>query len=223
MRKFITCLLLLTCACTAIAQKQFKKTFYRQDSVFIYPFPYYNWEYYYNTEEEDAVRDHLRSSDGLFLTSIALPDGKWIAYFNKPEFGAASEQKDKIAMEFFCKGGKLDGPALVYARNGKVIARGDYHAGNKNGTWLIYTINGKKLKEKLNYIEGEPDGYWEIYDNGKLSKRLHFANGKKEGEWISFYPDGKTEEVAHYKDGKGYGEAKAYFLNGKIRSSGNFN
>jgi antitoxin component YwqK of YwqJK toxin-antitoxin module len=49
-----------------------------------------------------------------------------------------------------------------------------------------------------------------------------YVNGKREGEWRTFYPDGKLKESVFYKDGFVDGKVKLYFPTGCPALEGNY-
>ena len=50
------------------------------------------------------------------------------------------------------------------------------------------------------------------YDNGKRYKEFEYKNGKKDGEYISWYPDGITIRTkCEFKNGKKEGEYKGWY------------
>lgn len=70
--------------------------------------------------------------------------------------------------------GLLDGPFEAFSKEGRILARG-------------------------NYLEGKKDGNWEEYwpQNGYIRSRGSYSRGKETGIWISYRADepGATSEV----------------------------
>ncbi|MFI5149977.1 MAG: hypothetical protein ACHQRM_09615 [Bacteroidia bacterium] len=222
-KKLLISLFALILALSFPAQ-QFTKTKYKGDSVFVYPFPYYSWSYYDNLFCETVSGGHRFQEDGLFVTSIPLPDGKWIACYNNPKksyeaytkTNSPKKNENRIALVFTSANGKMNGSAVAYGRNGKRQAEGNYKDGEKEGSWNIYSLNGKELLEKVEYKKGIADGTWESYEKGKVKTRNHFKNGLTDGEQISYYPDGTIDRVVHFKNDKPDGDDLDYFLGGKL-------
>ncbi len=225
MRLFVKVLLpviLLFTGSLLKGQNVFNRLLLGKDSVYLYPFPYYNWSYDDNHEyEKDRGRD-FGTTDGLFITTLSLPTGKWMAYFNKPKWGPKKEKKDKIAMLFNCSRGTLNGHAIVYNRAGKRIAEGEYLNGLKENTWSIYLDDGKTLVQKLNYHSGKGEGDWEQYEGGKLLVKLHLNDGKREGIQQQFTANGTLEAEFPYTDNEPNGEAKSYFITGALEEVTNY-
>ena len=66
--------------------------------------------------------------------------------------------------------------------------------------------------------EGEWFSYWK---NGQLFTKENYKNGKKEGEWVHYYDNGKLWSKENYKNGKQEGEWVSYKYNGKSFTKGN--
>jgi antitoxin component YwqK of YwqJK toxin-antitoxin module len=55
-------------------------------------------------------------------------------------------------------------------------------------------------------IEGEDSG--------------NILNGKKDGDWFSYWQDGQLSVAMTYRDGTGYGDYKGYHSNGTLKVTG---
>jgi antitoxin component YwqK of YwqJK toxin-antitoxin module len=209
-------LCLLIYSFSSSGQNNYRKMLLGKDSLYLYPFPYYSWSFNSNPEIGEDKSYHSGTTEGLFITGLRLPDGKWMAYFNKPKRGPKKEQQDKIAMLFGCSGGTLNGHATIYNRMGKRIAEGEYLNGTKDKTWTIYLEDGKTVLQILNYKEGVPDGSWEDYTNGKINVRLHLSNGKREGIQTLYFPSGSINKEFPYHENLADGEEKIFFKEGTL-------
>jgi hypothetical protein len=65
------------------AQSNFLRMKLQNDSVYLYPFPYYSWSYNSNPEIVTGKEYSYGATEGLFLTTLHLPDGKWMAYYKR--------------------------------------------------------------------------------------------------------------------------------------------
>ncbi|UUV16922.1 hypothetical protein NRK67_03170 [Fusobacteria bacterium ZRK30] len=59
-------------------------------------------------------------------------------------------------------------------------------------------------------------------ENGKIIYKGTFNDGKKDGEWITYYKCEIIKLKANYKDGKKHGELISYNKNGQIKSKSNY-
>ena len=84
---------------------------------------------------------------------------------------------------------------------------------------LIFNTNDMNECNK----EGQRHGPWEsYYENGKLSYKGNYLNGKVHGLFESYYSDGNLRFKSNYINGKRHGLWKAYYLNGKLSFKGNY-
>jgi antitoxin component YwqK of YwqJK toxin-antitoxin module len=64
--------------------------------------------------------------------------------------------------------------------------------------------------------KGQKHGPWEYSDNGKLSNKVTYVNGKIHGSWESYYTDGKLCSKGTYINDIRYGLWVWYFSNGEL-------
>ncbi|WP_010180335.1 toxin-antitoxin system YwqK family antitoxin [Aquimarina agarilytica] len=121
--------------------------------------------------------------------------------------------KQPSAIKSFSDNGRK---ALVkyYAQNGKLISKGMLVNKKREGKWEYYHNTNAKLMMVENYVadllEGERLSY---YDNGRVSEKVTFIDGKKEGKEVVYTLKGVLYKVFTYKNGLLEGENKYY--NGK--------
>lgn len=60
----------------------------------------------------------------------------------------------------------------------------------------------------------------DYHDNGMVSKRGVTIDGKRHGQWESFYPSGLRWSETTFKDGVREGPTVSYFPNGMMRYAG---
>jgi hypothetical protein len=58
--------------------------------------------------------------------------------------------------------------------------------------------------------------------SGVLLEQGRFRNGKKDGNWFSYYPDGKLECRGNYKKGSAIGKWMWYYPNGAVKGRANY-
>ncbi len=136
--------------------------------------------------------------------------GKW------EEYRYLSEQLDKL--ETFDNQGVLNGLYEDYDYSGRLVAKGEMSAGERNGTWTLgeddgetkitvtYT-NGMKngpyektdrfnsLKEKGAYKDDKKDGAWEEVDYSGIVGKGSYSSDKKIGSWGYYHPSVTTHPV----------------------------
>ena len=56
----------------------------------------------------------------------------------------------------------------------------------------------------------------EYNENGQLTEKGNFKDGKLEGEYLSYFADGKLYIKGNYKDGKEEGEWLIYYVGGEL-------
>lgn len=90
-----------------------------------------------------------------------------------------------------------------------------------HGPHLAWYDNGHR-KFAANYKEGLLQGTYRgyAYATDSLMTLGQFADGEKEGEWISYYDSGRVRSKKHYLKGKEEGEFTAYDTLGVITEQG---
>jgi hypothetical protein len=89
--------------------------------------------------------------------------------------------------------------------------------GQLDGEFIIY-VNGK-IEIKANFNNGLKDG-WSIkyYSNGQIERQVFFRHNKAEGTEYSYYKNGKLNCKRFWKDGRQYGSFYWYLENGELDS-----
>ena len=171
--------------------------------------------------------------------NMGSPDGEWKYFYedgpiqqkgnyvkNKPhgtwEWWYKSGQKRR--MEDY-ENGKEKGFVFEYDTTGKVIVKGEYFYGLREGVWK-YEIND--YREKGSYIGGMKTGKWKktytttkkdkfkgeylndipigkhvyYYSNGQIKTEGKYKDGEKDGEWIYYNELGDIVITYLYKDGR---------------------
>ena len=84
---------------------------------------------------------------------------------------------------------------------------GEYVDNYRNGTWIWYYVDGKKMKEELyKTLVGFPvpilkkSTNW--FENGNKKRELTFKDGKEVGSEIWWYKNGNKCSIETYKNGK---------------------
>ena len=69
----------------------------------------------------------------------------------------------------------------------------------------VFTKNGEEIKK---------------YDNGIINIKGYYRQGKREGQWVSFYRNGLPWSEANYEGGLKNGATASYYENGNKRYAG---
>ena len=162
------------------------------------------WEEYY--------KNGILKSKGKYKDSHRI--GEWIYFFNNKKIqqkGVYLEGEKPTGLwiwfyddgsvlreELFRKG-KEDGMMYEYTQEGKVITKGEYIDGLKDGPWF-YEM-GDHIEEG-NYLDGYKTGLWIYhYTNGKISFEGSFINGEANGKHKFYYETGKLKREEFYEVG----------------------
>ena len=168
-----------------------------------------------NKEWKYFFKNGLIQQKGNYVKN--KPNGTW-------EWWYRSGQKRRV--EDY-ENGKEKGFVFEYDTTGKVIVKGEYYYGLREGIWK-YEIND--YKEKGYYIGGMKTGKWRktyittnkdkfkgeylndipigkhvyYYSNGQIKMEGKYKNGERDGEWIYYNKLGDIIITYVYKDGREY-------------------
>jgi len=96
--------------------------------------------------------------------------------------------------------GLEDGASVEYEKNGSIIAQGDYIEGLKEGMWYYHVGDHT---EKGAFKAGEKDGIWEyFYLNGNKKFSGAYIQGYANKKHRYYYEDGKIKEEQFYEMGR---------------------
>jgi antitoxin component YwqK of YwqJK toxin-antitoxin module len=94
-------------------------------------------------------------------------------------------------------------------------------AGKPTGLWNIYQTANGKLGARGEFINGEPNGHWELWENtGCKVADLNFNHGKLDGKYVLFYgcnyagADHVLKTIGHASNGVYVGSFERYYVNG---------
>lgn len=89
----------------------------------------------------------------------------------------------------------------------------------RNGTYKLYSEDGKVLTEKTYKNNMENGTAKDYYETGNLQQEVVFVDGKYEGEFTAYHPDGKTvKQKGTFKNNLFEGNLKTYYDNGTLKS-----
>jgi antitoxin component YwqK of YwqJK toxin-antitoxin module len=101
--------------------------------------------------------------------------------------------------------------------NGKLIARGEYNHGNRDGKWMHWygakeaklfndsAAGGfqRPLGTEITFKNGQIDGIWKVFDAKKRTVcEWNFENGRRIGRSVWYLPNGAVWQEVNFKDGQ---------------------
>ena len=149
------------------------------------------------------------------ITIINLGDGRILhrsIYNENPingEHRIIDGHKPEYKLAEF-KDGLYDGKYEHY-KNNKLIEKGVYKEGRKNGTFFEYYSDGK-IKSETSFANGKRDGLRKTYfTNGKPETVQGFKDGVEDGVFQKWdWETGELRIDKKYKDGKEHGKQFVY-------------
>lgn len=172
------------------------------------------WTYYYSNGNKAEERPMENGKITGVVTNY-FENGK------VKDKGAFVEGKRVGVVEYFHPNGQVLGKRNY--RNGEFVSFGDFFDENgtvslQNGTGSLteYFDNGA-VSFKGNYLNGKLHGNSSWYfTNGKLSTNANYSNGILNGTYQGYFESGSMMEKTPYVNGKISGTAEYYHPNGKI-------
>jgi len=80
-------------------------------------------------------------------------------------------------------------------------AYSDDYCKISQGAFSYYDENGH-LYHTCHYVDGQLEGVDQLfYESNQKRTEGKYNNGKRDGEWLGYYPSGKPSARARYKDG----------------------
>lgn len=122
------------------------------------------------------------------------------------EYSKEYYKNGTLKAEGWMENNQKNGYWKYYHPNATVQKKGPYHKGEKHGYWYFYSHENNLLKEghftngtrndwwvfhngkdalKVQYQDGQREGYALVYEHNKLRKALKYEHDKKVGEWTS--------------------------------------
>lgn len=70
------------------------------------------------------------------------------------------------------------------------VSAGNYKNGKREGHWVFYTKDGKKVNWEANYLNGKKHGVSTFWYGGSKSSESSWDNGKRSGSSKHYYKNG---------------------------------
>jgi len=120
------------------------------------------WTYYHKGSKTVMAVENYKKGKLDGKRSVFYPDGK-------------------PAEETIYKNGLREGIYKKYAEKGAVLEEAVYKNGEFHGL-AVYKAPDGSIVAKGNFKNGKKDGYWEFFENGKLTSREKYPITKKTGK-----------------------------------------
>jgi antitoxin component YwqK of YwqJK toxin-antitoxin module len=138
--------------------------------------------------------------------------GEWL--FSYPN--GKQEQKGK-----YDKKGKAQGIWKWFYESGNLLREENYLNDIQDGMMTEYSDSGKVIT-KGQYIDGQKEGEW-IYELGDYKEIGKYKADRRDGIWKHFYtPSGKLRFEGNFIDGNPDGKHVFYYQNGKVQEEGKY-
>lgn len=133
-----------------------------------------------------------------------LPDGVWKWYFRGELLKKQETYRKGLAW----------GESVEYDSLGRVVARGSYFEGQRDGRWIFEMNDHKEIGR---YRDGLRTGEWKFfYSNGDLQFVGNYVDGLEQGEHLYYFPNGQLKVKAQYTYGLPSGTWNYYSSNGAL-------
>jgi antitoxin component YwqK of YwqJK toxin-antitoxin module len=146
------------------------------------------WVFYYRDGKEEQRGSYYKGK----------PDGEWKWIYNN---GQTWREESFIE-------GYEEGLAIEYNDTGKVVAKGNYMSGEREGDWIIDLGDHR---EEGSYVAGQQQGMWKSYfPTGKVKYEGKYEQGRESGKHTEYYENGQIREIGVYKFGSREGDWYSY-------------
>jgi len=152
-----------------------------------------SWIFYYEDGKEEQQGSYHKGK----------PDGDW-----KWTYPNGNTWREEVFYE-----GLEEGLAIEYNDTGKVVSKGEYLDGSREGKWVMDLGDHR---EEGSYVAGEMNGVWKhYYISGKIKFEGKFTQGNEDGNHAFFYESGKVKTAGKYKFGLKEGDWFDYLEDGE--------
>lgn len=108
-----------------------------------------------------------------------------------------------------------------YSADGLLLSELNYKDNKMHGPGIWYYSATGRIRVTSNYFDGKKDGEYEsFFFNGQTQMQGEYTYGKRTGTWTFYYSTtGETRQTGKYVNGKMHGTWKYYKSNGKMTKS----
>jgi len=158
-----------------------------------------------NTQEVVKIKE-----EGVFQNGIKV--GKWKYFYDNGKVSQEGEYNSK---------GKPIGEWRWYYESGKILREENYINGLYDGLITEYSDSGKIVMKGM-FSEGLKQGEW-FYEIGDYKEIGNYKDNMKTGIWKHYYtPYNKVIYIGEYKDGDPIGKHKIYYNTGVLKEEGSY-
>lgn len=149
-------------------------------------------------------------SKGSYLNGKRVDE--WTFYF-------ANEKTEQIGK--YDKKGKAQGPWKWYYESGNILREENYRNNQQDGLMTEYSDSGKVIT-KGEYLDGLKEGPW-MLELQEYKEEGTYKADKRDGEWKHYYTETNTLRfVGKFIDGTPDGLQQFYYANGKLKQKGKY-
>jgi len=131
------------------------------------------------------------------------------------------EFSNKIKQTGFFKNGKKEGEFTDFYGSGQTKWVRTYEGDRIVGKEAFFSLEGTPLQYSKYILKNDSITIFaKFHSNGKLSSKGQMLHEELHGTIEQYYPDGNISLTANYANGKQEGEFITYFENGNIRQKG---
>ncbi|GGG33442.1 hypothetical protein GCM10011344_37880 [Dokdonia pacifica] len=107
----------------------------------------------------------------------------------------------------------------IFNKQGKKVAIQNYSYYKEDGKWIKYYEKTQKIQSEANYKDGKKNGKYIIYAiNGIKMKEENYKDGKLHGKSMNYYKNGNPREEKIYNMNVPVGKYISYYENGIVKS-----
>ncbi len=172
-----------------------------------------------HNDEYGRKQGYWKSYDNM---GVLKYEGRFVNDIPQGEFKYYYPTEKLKAVSFIYDDGKKS-RTILYHRNGKIMASGNYLNQEKDSVWHYFSeYDGELLSEEI-YMRNIKEGIWTNYYPGKkIAEQITYERDKRHGSWTQFYIDGSVKFKGNYIDGDKEGVFLAYHTNGNIEVKGSY-
>lgn len=128
----------------------------------------------------------------------------------------------KIAAEWSCAGGKVEGRAKHFGARGHLTREADYRDGALNGWERLFSESTGQLLVETEFIDGERRGSVRNYEGGLLKLEAQVNGELYDGVVKTYHKSGRIKSEGLYQQGKRVGLHREFFPDGSLRTEANY-
>jgi antitoxin component YwqK of YwqJK toxin-antitoxin module len=126
----------------------------------------------------------------------------------------------KLSEGIVDEAGNRNGKWLDFYPDLKKLSEGQYNDNRRSGQWKFYNQE-QKVEQTGSYNNGRPDGLWKwYYPNGAILREEEYFQGQRDGLYTEYSPEGDIITQGQYSDGEKNGDWK--FSSGDLTEEGKY-